>query len=219
MKHKKILISIFLAALCVLGFLFIRERYVDIADRTLKNVKIDYPLIFLGGDIWGNYKIPIVVESDAATHKMLQGISYSTKKTTVRELLNTVVPDSFVWRTEGKVIHIISKSLDVRSDYQLNASIEAFSGTEDYNDLILKALVQIRQRNFPEQLTYSPFPYERYGIKQHVSKFHIRAHNVTIRQLLDKIALKGGIGYSVRRTAQRDGTYSIYVEEEMVSKK
>ncbi|MBI4803265.1 MAG: hypothetical protein HY796_12160 [Elusimicrobia bacterium] len=218
MKHKKTFGFAILALVCVFVFLFIRERHSDIANRTLKNVKIDYDLIFLGGSIWYNYKIPVVVENDAATNNEFKKIFYSTKTTTVRELLNTVVPDSFVWRTEGHVIHIISKSLDARPDYQLNAPIEIFSATGDYNELIRTALGRVNRRNFREQIAYSPFPYEALGREKHLREFHVTARNVTLRQLLDKIVLKGDTGYSVSRSFQKDGTYILWVVEENTGK-
>ncbi|MBI4801589.1 MAG: hypothetical protein HY796_03600 [Elusimicrobia bacterium] len=141
-----------------------------------------------------------MVEVGGGRHDGSEKISYSTPKTTARELLDAVVPkNSFVWRAEGDVIHIISKSLATRSDYQLNATIERFSERGDYNSLILKALEQVQQRNFPEPVLFEPFSYKDWNIKKQLCPFKVKARNTTLRQLLDQIALKGGILYSVRR--------------------
>lgn len=207
MTHKKIFILAVFAIVCV--FVFIAIRNSNVADRTLKNVYINSGLGSLGElYIWKIYKIPIVMETDA-TEESSAKIFYSAKKTTMREILDAVVPKkTFEWRAEGGVIHIIERSLNARPDYPLNAPIEKFSGKGDYNELILKALAQINPHNFPVPLSFGPFPYKAFHIEKQLHKYTVRAHNVTLRQLLDRIILKGGVYYDVGRFRySSDGLY------------
>ncbi|MBI4803431.1 MAG: hypothetical protein HY796_13005 [Elusimicrobia bacterium] len=210
-RIKKIIIVLF----CTLASAFILLLLIgiyfpvqeNIEDRVLENVKID-DIFSLTESLWWNHRIPIVLEIDGATDACLMKIPYSAQRTTVRELLDAVVPkDFFVWRTEGAVIHIIEKSLDTRSDYQLNAPIEKFSETGNYNDLILKALGKVRHGNFPEPVDFEPYAYKDWNIDKHLCPFKVKARNTTLRQLLDQIAVKGGILYSVRRLRSKDSAY------------
>ncbi|MBI4801023.1 MAG: hypothetical protein HY796_00705 [Elusimicrobia bacterium] len=219
MKRFKKIITILLSfpvcafvILLIIGIFSAGPDRENIEDRVLENLKIDCDLMDLSDIAWYYYKIPIIVEVGGILHDGSVKISYSTPKTTIRELLDAVVPKkSFVWRAEGDVIHIISRPLDMRSDYQLNVPIEKFSEKGNYNNLILKALEQVQQRNFPEPILFEPFSYKDWNIKKQLCPFKVKARNTTLRRLLDQIALKGGILYSVRRLQNKDGSYFFWL--------
>jgi len=219
MKRFKKIIAILLSfpvcvfiLLLIIGIFSAGPDRENVEDRVLENVRIDCDLLDLSDIAWYYHKIPIIVEVDGGRNEGSEKISYSAPKTTVRELLDAVVPkNSYVWRPVGGVIHIISISLATRSDYPLNAPIEKFSETGDYNSLILKALGKMQHRNFPEPVVFEPFAYKDWDIKKQLCPFKVKARNMTLRRVLDQIALKGGIRYSVRRLQNKDGTYSFWL--------
>lgn len=207
MKFKKILVLVVFAAISISVFVF----PFNIENRTLKNVKIESNLWDACGILKNDYKIPVVIETDVA-HGRVVKVSYSARKTTVKKLLDVIVPkDSFVWRVEGGILHIIEKSLDKRPDYPLNTPITRFSETGNYSALFRKALEQVRDRNFPEPVHLTTWNLEKCFIQ-------IKAQNTTLRGVLDRIALKGGITYSVVRSQDKDGAYyfSVVLQENVV---
>ncbi|MBI4802536.1 MAG: hypothetical protein HY796_08440 [Elusimicrobia bacterium] len=203
MKLKIILALAFFAAIYVPVLYF----FFNIENRTLKNVQIEANFWRAGIILADDYKIPVVVEVDAMDAYRTK-VSYSARKTTVKKLLDAIVPkDSFVWRTEGGVIHIIEKSLDKRPDYPMNAPIKRFSDTGNYNTVIQKVLEQARSLNFPEPLVLGPW-----FNTENLCWLKITAHNTTLRKVLDKIAVKRGIMYSVVRRQNDDGSYYFSVD-------
>ncbi|MBI4803561.1 MAG: hypothetical protein HY796_13665 [Elusimicrobia bacterium] len=220
----KLLKKTILILLCVLTSAFILLILIgifagsqeNIEDRVLENVKIDYGFDNLPGYMWHNHRIIIVEEFDTLISSYPGKMLYSADKTTVRELLNAVVPlKDFVWRTEGNVIHIISKSLDKRADYQLNAEIEQFSETGNYYDMVVMVYGQVRHRNFPEELSPLLLSFFNPDFKKSLCPFKIKVRNITLRQLLDRIALesKGKIHYySVHRVRERDGSIILQMD-------
>ncbi|MBI4801648.1 MAG: hypothetical protein HY796_03895 [Elusimicrobia bacterium] len=217
-RLKKIILILF----CTLTSAFILLLLIgifatgqeNIEDRILENVKIDYKFTGLDELLWDRHGIMIVMEIDETlgtyTYDNSPQVTFSSGKTTVRELLNAVVSQKdFVWRTEGDVIHIIAKSLDKRPDYQLNTEIEQFSETGNYADMVEMALGQIKHRNFPEKLIPFFLSGRTSDFKKGLCPFRIKARNITLRQLLDRIALesKGKIHYyGVTRQRERDGS-------------
>lgn len=203
MKLKHILALVIFAAICIPVFYF----FFNIENRTLKNVEMDGHFGPASVSLTYDYKIPVVGEVDA-TDAYKTKVSYSARKTTVKKLLDAIVPkDTFVWRNEGGVIHIIEKSLDKRPDYPMNAPIKRFSETGNYNTVVQKALEQARSRNSPEPLVLGSFYFTN-----NPCWFKITAHDTTLRKVLDKIALKIGTTYSVMRNRNKDGSYYFSVD-------
>ena len=120
MKRKTIIISILLIIVCAI-FFFIRQHN-RIENRVLKDVAFNYRLDDFVNNLYFKYKIPIVMEgSDYSLTDDTPLISYSAKKTTVRQLLDAIVPEKdFIWTTNGNVIHVISTELASRPNYQMN---------------------------------------------------------------------------------------------------
>lgn len=203
MKRKTIGISVSLILVCG-AFYFIYKHYARVENRILKEVTFNDDLVSFVDKLYYEHEIPIVLEGFDHTLPLntRQEISYSAKKMTVRQLLDSVVPQTnFTWTTDGDVIHIISPALAARPDYQMNSVIEHFSAKNaDRNTLIKLALAQVEKNNISEPLVFEVYPYAKNDIIFAPPKISINMKHATLREILDRISLKAGICYQIMRT-------------------
>ena len=211
MKRKTIMFSILLILLCA-GFYFVRKYYNRVENRVLRNVTFNDDFIMFADSLCRIYKFPVVLESSNYSRPpvMAPRILYSAKKTTVRQLLDAVIPKKdFIWEIHGNVVHIISKELVSRPDYQMNSVIEHFSAKDvDRNTLIRLAVAQAGKGNASEPLVYGEFPYKKFNIKFDPPKVSIDVKHATLREILDQISRKADFCYSVKQSKNYDISFS-----------
>lgn len=211
MKRKIIGIFILLILICVAFYLY--KRYTPVEKRGLKDIAFNDNLLDCVDKLYFEHNIPIVLEGFEYTlpPNAPPRISYSAKKTTVRQLLDSIVSQkSFSWTTDGNFIHIISTALASRPDYPMNSVIEHISAKNvDRNVLIKLALAQIEKNNVSEPLIFVEYPYAKYDIIFDPPKISIDIKHATLREVLDQISRKGGINYEVQREKNHDPAYAL----------
>lgn len=211
MKRKIIIFSVLLILFCA-GFYFIRKHYNRVENRVLRDVKFNADFFMFTDALCRKYKLPVVLECSNYSRPpvMAPRISYSAKKTTVRQLLDAVIPkEDFIWEIHGNVVHIISKELASRPDYQMNSVIEHFSAKDvDRNTLIKLAVAQAGKGNASEPLVYGEFPYKRFNVEFDPPKISIDAKHATLREILDQISRKADFCYSVKQSKNYDVSFS-----------
>lgn len=219
MKRKTILSLILIFTCAVSYFIYLQYRRVE--DRVLKNIGFyDSPRCI--NELCRKHKIPIVLEGydHGSEYGGAKTNVYSAEKITVRQLLDKIVPKDFTWTSNGKVIHIISKNLASRPDYQMNTIIERFSAKNvDRNTLIHMAVAQAGKGAASEPLVYGEFPFKRFNYKFDPPKISIDMKHATLREILDQISLKADFCYTVERAKNGDvlftgvpvGSYALWI--------
>lgn len=207
MKRKTIGLSVLIILVCG-AFYLIYKHCTRVENRILKDVTFNDDLFTLTDNLYFEHKVPIVLEGFEYTlpPNAPPIITYSAKKTTVRQLLDSVVPQTnFTWTTDGNVIHIISPALVSRPDYQMNSVIEHFSAKDaDRNTLIKLALAQVEKNNISEPLVFEVYPYAKNDIIFDPPKISIDMKHATLREVLDQISRKAGICYEILRWKNRN---------------
>lgn len=212
MKRKTIVFSVLLIV-CV-GFYFVREHYARIENRILRDIETDTYLLSYADVLCREYKIPIVVEGydHSAAYAHTKRTSYLVKKATVRQLLDKIVPPKdFIWETHGDAIHIISRKLASRSDYQMNSVIGHFSAKNvDRNTLIKLAIARTTKPTNLEPLIYGEVPFKKYN-KADPPKISINVKHATLREVLDEISLKANFCYNIEWAQNPDSSFASQV--------
>lgn len=224
MKRKTIVISVLVVLVCV-AFYFVHKQYstdnqvaeprVFIENQVLRDIALHDNLPNCVNELCRKYKIPVVLEGhdNYSTYAHKKTKTYSAKEITVRQLLDTIVPkDDFIMEKHGNIMHIISKAVASRPDYQMNTVIERFSARNvDRNTLIKSAVAQAGKNNASEPLVYAEFPHKRFKIKFDPPKISIDMKHATLREILDRISQKADFCYSVERGVNADVSFSSYV--------
>ena len=210
---RKIFISILIILICAISIFLARRQDSHIEDAILTDITLNDELFNVINVLYLDHHIPIAIEIDYASYHPSEKIRYSAKETTVRELLNTIVPkEEFVWKVDGDFIHIISKTLLSRSDYQLNIQIKSFYAADIERDVLIKrALDQASIHDVPEPIAFTGLPYAKlsksFRVNLVLPKISIDLKNVTLREVLDQISKKSGVSYCVLRNRKSDGSY------------